>query len=163
MRRNSLHRVRKRGITRLRNRSNAAKTEREGVENFSYLAKDVACRLFAFVFCTKFHLLQIPRIRQPHGFLTYVTVPNVLVWFVRTGCSKKSTTWSLSREDYDFYAIETCSTHISLHFWIILFCNLEFFYFWESNNSEIIKKLEVEKFNVSFDWYPDWYLNFTFS
>lgn len=60
MRRNSLHRVRKRGVTRLRNRSNATKTEREGVENFSYLAKDVACRLFALVFCTKFHLLQIP-------------------------------------------------------------------------------------------------------
>lgn len=155
MRRNSLHRVRKRGITRLRNRSNAAKTEREGVENFSYLAKDVACRLFAFVFCTKFHLLQIPRIRQPHGFLTYVTVPNVLVWFVRTGCSKKSTTWSLSREDYDFYAIETCSAHAYYISGLYYFTIKRIFLFFRIEKQ--FRDNKKTRKNLMFYSYPDWY------
>lgn len=129
MRRNSLHRVRKRGVTRLRNRSNATKTEREGVENFSYLAKDVACRLFALVFCTKFHLLQIPYTSTAWVLTSLRLLMFGLVCINRLFKKIHRFSWSLSREDDDFYTIETCLTLYYVP-GLYYFTNLEFFDFW---------------------------------
>lgn len=124
MRRNSLHRVRKRGVTRLRNRSNATKTEREGVENFSYLAKDVACRLFALVFCTKFHLLQIP-----YTSTAWVLTSLRLLMFGLV-CIKKNPPLqliSLARRRWFLYDRDVFDA--LLRSWIILFYKPRVFWF----------------------------------
>lgn len=112
VRRNSLlHRARKRGVIALRNRSitpqlKERRGEGGGMENFSYLVEDVACRLFALVFYlvyTKFHLLRI-RETSAACFLTWIRF--LMFGLVCTNRFEKSIT-SFSREDNDFCAIET--------------------------------------------------------
>lgn len=111
VRRNSLlHRARKRGVIALRNRSITPQLKERrgegGMENFSYLVEDVACRLFALVFYlvyTKFHLLRI-RETSAACFLTWIRF--LMFGLVCTNRFEKSIT-SFSREDNDFCAIET--------------------------------------------------------